>query len=749
MTILDGLASFPQTSSLSPAALAQLELAATAKLHELVPLNTSAFSNKTPGYTSTHFHVGPFGIPLGPIPIPSSSSFTLDAPTTRDNAMRVLRAAQLSKPILLEGAPGVGKTALISALASLTGHTLHRINLSDQTDLVDLFGADLPSEGGFAWRDASFLTALKRGEWVLLDEMNLASQSVLEGLNAVLDHRGTVFVPELGTEFTKHPEFRVFAAQNPLGQGGGRKGLPKSFLNRFTKVWVGELGVGDYEVVCARQDGVEADVVRKVIKFSARLHMEVVVKSAFGRDGAPWEFNLRDILRLTTFVKGSIGLEKDSSAVGKVADYVKSVYVSRFRSREDKARVWSIFAEEFGHARDWNVEMEERPHISISPSYFQVGHFVAERAASSLPPFSTVTHSDVLRSHLPALEAIADALQHASLIIICGKMGTGKTTLVRQVAAMFGVKLTEMGMHPAVDTSDIIGGFEQVVEGDVRWKNNKDGVKGYGDSEGPTRILQAEVDAMDVDDIGPSETSTDLPASSGARFEWVDGQLVTALRQGHWLLLDNANLCSPSVLDRLNSLCEAGGTLTLNEKTEAEVVRPHRNFRLFMCVDPRRGELSRAMRNRGVEVAVVAEAELDEEAEVSAMREGMKRGICSPKDRVKKSSIPKGLSPTFDSGSHYLLRMMQLLDAVRPSSTIQGFAMMEYISRSATPQQVHLGALQGIIASVVGLIDIVFPLPSMTTMLGDGLKSLLNCRQACKSIPDDFMKSQVRFGFRL
>lgn len=33
---------------------------------------------------------------------------------------------------------------------------------------------------------------------------------------------------------------RIFACQNPLQQGGGRKGLPKSFVNRFTQVggWV-------------------------------------------------------------------------------------------------------------------------------------------------------------------------------------------------------------------------------------------------------------------------------------------------------------------------------------------------------------------------------------------------------------------------------------------------------------------------------------------------------------------------------
>ena len=35
---------------------------------------------------------------------------------------------------------------------------------------------------------------MQRGEWVLLDEMNLASQSVLEGLNACLDHRGEAYI---------------------------------------------------------------------------------------------------------------------------------------------------------------------------------------------------------------------------------------------------------------------------------------------------------------------------------------------------------------------------------------------------------------------------------------------------------------------------------------------------------------------------------------------------------------------------
>lgn len=79
--------------------------------------------------------------------------------------------------------------------------------------MMDLLGSDMPVIGGkageFRWCDGVFLQAIKNGDWVLLDELNLASQSVLEGLNAVLDHRSTIYIPELGQEFICPSSFRV------------------------------------------------------------------------------------------------------------------------------------------------------------------------------------------------------------------------------------------------------------------------------------------------------------------------------------------------------------------------------------------------------------------------------------------------------------------------------------------------------------------------------------------------------------
>lgn len=97
--------------------------------------------------------------------------------------------------------------------------------------------------------DGPLLAAIKSGDWVLIDELNLATQQVLEGLNSVLDHRSEVFIPELGKTYQCHPGFRLFGAQNPLQEGGGRKGLPRSFLNRFTRVHVEALSAEDMSII--------------------------------------------------------------------------------------------------------------------------------------------------------------------------------------------------------------------------------------------------------------------------------------------------------------------------------------------------------------------------------------------------------------------------------------------------------------------------------------------------------------------
>jgi len=66
-------------------------------------------------------------------------------------------------------------------------------------------------------------------------------------------------------------------------------------------------------------------------------------------------------------------------------------------------------------------------------------------------------------------------------------------------------------------------------------------------------------------------------------YKWADSVLVKALRDGDWLLVDGANFCSASVLDRLNALLEPNGVLSITERGVLDgsipEVKPHNDFR--------------------------------------------------------------------------------------------------------------------------------------------------------------------------
>ncbi|XP_059110058.1 midasin [Peromyscus eremicus] len=607
--------------------------------------------------------VPPFFIPRGPVLNGHNiADYALSAGTTAMNAQRLLRAAKLSKPILLEGSPGVGKTSLVAALAKASGNTLVRINLSEQTDITDLFGADLPVEGGkggeFAWCDGPLLAALKAGHWVVLDELNLASQSVLEGLNACFDHRGEIYVPELGMSFqVQREKTRIFGCQNPFRQGGGRKGLPKSFLNRFTQVFVDPLTVVDMEFIASTLfPAIDKNIVKKMVAFNNHIDHEVTVEKKWGQKGGPWEFNLRDLFRWCQLM-----LVDQSPGCYDPSQHVFLVYGERMRTREDKEKVITVFKDVFAS--------NSKPYMGtrlfhITPYDVQIGYSVLSR--SSYVPHPSRRPLSLLHQSFQSLEPIMKCVQMSWMVILVGPASVGKTSLVQLLAHLTGHTLKIMAMNSAMDTTELLGGFEQVdiirpwrlllekVEHTVRVLLRDSLLNSADDTEVVLRawshfLLTYKPKCLGEDGKGVtieivnkleavlllmqrlnnkinSYSKADfaklveefrgfgvklLQSASGrshGSFEWVDSMLVQALKSGDWLLMDNVNFCNPSVLDRLNALLEPGGVLTINERGMVDgatsTITPHPNFRLFLSMDPVHGEISRAMRNRGLEIYI-------------------------------------------------------------------------------------------------------------------------------------------------
>ncbi|KAM4694301.1 midasin [Discoglossus pictus] len=617
------------------------------------------------------FGISPFYIPRGPVFQENSmADYALNAGTTSMNAQRLLRALQLNKPILMEGSPGVGKTSLVTALAKASGNVLVRINLSEQTDVTDLFGTDLPVEGGkggeFAWRDGPLLSALKAGHWIVLDELNLASQSVLEGLNACFDHRAEVYIPELGMAFhVQHEKTKIFGCQNPFRQGGGRKGLPRSFLNRFTQVFVDQLSVADMEFIAnSLFSAISKEVIDKMVSFNNQIDKEVMLERKWGHKGGPWEFNLRDLFRWCQLM-----LEDQSPDSYDPSQHVFLIYGERMRTKEDRQKIVSIYKEVFGE--DCNPYMGTR-QFHMTPHQIQVGYSVLSRSCdvTSVP----LERLSLLHHSLQSLEPVMKCVQMNWMVILVGSAAVGKSSLIQLLALLAGRKLRVLAMNSAMDTTELLGGFEQadinrpwqqllenvgnalttlvrdcLLATDVSpddtesllraWSNfnlnHKRKSVGEGGRGITTDLLNKLEDLLlliqrsnnKLNSFSKAEFAAivehfhsfkeqllqSIEGQSSGTFEWVDGMLIQALQAGDWLLMDNVNFCSSSVLDRLNALLEPGGVLTMTERGVIDgatpTITPHPNFRLFLSMDPSHGEISRAMRNRGVEVYILGETD--------------------------------------------------------------------------------------------------------------------------------------------
>ena len=580
--------------------------------------------------------LGPFSLKIITEPSESPSVYHLDTPTTKANAMKIIRAMQLQKPVLLEGSPGVGKSTIVMALADLAGVPLTRINLSDQTELMDLFGSDVPIDGAYAgnfgWQDAPFLRAMQKGEWVLLDEMNLASQTVLEGLNACFDHRGQVYISELDQTFIRHPNFKVFATQNPHYQGGGRKGLPASFVNRFTAVYTDAFTARDLLMICKKcypQHPIRSmeALVTSVTELGDFLHTNKEIEA----HGGPWEINLRDLLRWLHLLHS----KNLTTSAGSPIDYGDLIFMQRFRSPKSIADITEVLEKHHPQAK------RTASHIyNMTSSYIQVGFAFFHRNPSITPAIDRQIQQ--VSVDLKLVESVLLCIENNWPCLLVGPSGAGKTSLILQLASYVGSHVVNLPLNADMDTMDLIGGYEQLdvqrervsfvkqlrqitrshisnllvtapeICSDI-WKLEellRAEIPEIAEITRLSRILGNLFPHLEYTNIanGCEKILQESSKDTRARFEWVDGMLVRALKQGHWLVLDNANLCNSSILDRMNALLEPNGFLSINEHCHsdgsAHVVKPHPNFRLFLTINPRNGELSRAMRNRCIEIYV-------------------------------------------------------------------------------------------------------------------------------------------------
>ncbi len=497
--------------------------------------------------------------------VPDERSKLVHTPTTVKNLEKLARSVRLNENVLMSGPTGAGKTSLVKYLAHLTNNELRRINLNDMTDVVEIVGGYKPGQDGRPeWHDGVVVEALKKGQWILFDEINLAEPAILERLNSLLDDDRFLILTEKGAgdsgpEVVRADEnTRIFATMNPASYAG-RKELSAAMMNRFHKTWVEGMKPEEMVEIIQAKSKLPEKTILQMVMFHKQM-ADMSEHRQIGKKGGPYPFTLRDVLKWNKRVEkfATEGLNTEQ-VLWKEA---REVYEARFMTDDDRKVVEDVLALTFGKAnepptRELDVTVEDLDgQVRIGEATLVKG------AGGTLVPDDSAKLFNT-PSTVQKLTRLAKSAALDEPVLLVGPTASGKTSYVRYLAHLDNHNLHRFNLSLQTDTSELIGGY---------------------------------VPAMDP--------ATGKPKPG--EYAWRDGTLITAMKNGDWVVLDEINLAEPSILERLNSLLDDDRAIVLTEH-DGEKVEAHPDFRVFATMNPAtsqyagRRDLSLAMKNRFTE----------------------------------------------------------------------------------------------------------------------------------------------------
>jgi midasin len=313
----------------------------------------------------------------------------------QDSLRAMAMAMVVGKPVILEGPPGTGKTALLDELARRCGQfdSMIRVHLDDQLDSKILLGSYICTEepGQFKWQPGALTQAVRGGRWIVFEDLHCAPFELLAALKPLLEDR-TLFVAGRGERVAAASGFQLFATQTIAASGASRSsssgtGAMASFANLFTHVHVGLLPLDEMRQILTATFGVSIGCCIPPMLETIQLFNAVRLGPALGR----FAFTLRDLLKWGRRVEQSVRGQslppsaEDAEGARPVELWPHSLRILVYQEAMDSfCSGWSKPAAVSKATelirRVWKVdgrylEQEERPQMVKTPLIFGIGRY--------------------------------------------------------------------------------------------------------------------------------------------------------------------------------------------------------------------------------------------------------------------------------------------------------------------------------------------------------------------------------------
>ena len=229
------------------------------------------------------------------------------------------------------------------------------------------------------------------------------------------------------------------------------------------------------------------------------------------------------------------------------------------------------------------------------------------------------------------IEKIACCLFHNESCLLVGDTGCGKTTIAQHVAEIFRKTLHVYNLSQGSDAIDLIGGFKPIemkiviknllvkyVKNLLRIVSEKsnekflESLRNLYNNKNYSLLLKAMIESFKmitekinktwIDPKDPKRIKIEHnwnkihkrlvnifnnkeKIETNLAFEFIEGNLIKALKKGDWILIDEINLANNEVLQKLLPIIE-GNSILLYEKGDLKEIKRHENFRLIGCMNP-------------------------------------------------------------------------------------------------------------------------------------------------------------------